>query len=349
MQPISHYSNNRDNNFNLIRVIAALLVLYSHCYPLALGMGNSDPIELLIGRSLGEIAVDIFFITSGFLVAASLFHQKSVGLFLKARLLRIFPALFVAMMFCVFFVGLIFTTLPTSDFLAHSEVHTYLKKNLTLLWGDRYNLPGVFEGNIYPSAVNGSIWTLPWELKMYVLLALTAFLARGYKHWAIIALAVIGFTTYTIDQLELFGGLDENPNKLRFLSFFFMGSVCYLYRERIYLSHRFFGSILIVLVCSTILKLESLFFLTYAAGLAYLILYLAYIPNGTIRKFNRLGDYSYGIYIYAFPIQQISSALHPGITVLEMLLLVTPATLFFAVLSWHLIEKPSLKFKNRRR
>ena len=347
MQPLSAYSSGRDNNFNLIRVIAATLVLYSHCFPLALGEGSTDPLGALIGRSLGQIAVDIFFITSGFLVTQSLVHRPSIGSFMWARIIRIFPALIVAMLFCVFVVGLYFTTLPSSEYLAHQEVHTFLKKNLTLIWGDRYALPGVFEQNIYPGAVNGSIWTLPWELKMYILLALVALIFRGYKHWLIIAIALIGTLGYLIDHLALFGGLETNPSKPRFLAFFFVGSLFYLYRNHIHLSHRLMAAISTVLLFSVILQLNTLFFIAYTLTLAYVVLYLAYIPTGAIRKFNHLGDYSYGIYIYAFPVQQASVALLPGIGIYEMLAIATPLTLLLAIISWHLIEKPALRLKNK--
>ena len=345
MLPLSHYCHGRDNNFNLIRVIAALLVLYSHCYPIALGREVSDPLGMWIGRSLGEIAVDIFFITSGFLVTQSLIHRQSVGNFMWARILRIFPGLLVAMLFCVFVVGLYFTTLPAVEFLSHSETLTYLKKNLTLIWGDRYFLPGVFESNIYPGAVNGSIWTLPWELKMYILLALIALIARGYKHWLIIVIAVIGTVGYLVDHLALFGGLETDPSKPRFIAFFFIGSLCYLYRNYIYLNRYLFISLCGAILFIAAFQLTSLFFVLYVLSLAFITLYLAYIPSGKIRSYNRLGDYSYGIYIYAFPIQQASVALIPGITVWEMLLIATPITLLLAIASWHAVEKPALRFK----
>lgn len=251
------------------------------------------------------------------------------------------------MLFCVFVVGLYFTTLPTAEYLAHDEVHTFLKKNLTLIWGDRYALPGVFETNIYPNAANGSIWTLSWELKMYILLALTAIIARSYKQWLIIAIATLGTFGYLIDNLELFGGLNTDPNKPRFLAFFFVGSLFYLYRKHIQMSHRIATVIFSGLVLTAITQSTALFFILYTLSLAYITLYLAYLPAGAVRKFNYLGDYSYGIYIYAFPVQQASVALFPGIGIVEMLAIATPVTLLLAIASWHLIEKPALRLKRK--
>ena len=83
----------------------------------------------------------------------------------------------------------------------------------------------------------------------------------------------------------------------------------------------------------------------YILTLPYIVLYLAYLPKGKIRCFNNVGDYSYGIYIYAFPIQQMSAKLIPGISVFQMVLISGAFTLLFAFASWHLIEKKALKFK----
>ena len=346
-RPISDYTVGHDNNFNLIRFVAATLVLFAHSFPLSLGREITDPISNLMGIGIGELAVDIFFITSGFLVTQSLINRPCLRAFFWARILRIFPALFVAMIFCVFVVGLYFTTLPVAEFITHNETLTYLKKNLTLIWGDRYFLPGVFEENIYPAAVNGSIWTLPWELKMYILLGLTALIGRNKKWLLISTLALLGTLGYIIDHLVLWGGIETDPNKPRFISFFFMGSIFYLFKEKIKLSPTLFYSILALWFISILSNQESLLFIIYTLTLAYLVLYLAYIPKGAIRNFNQLGDYSYGVYIYAFPIQQSIAAIFIGIGAWSMFFLALPITLVFAILSWHVIEKPCLKLKKR--
>lgn len=98
---ISKYSNNRDNNFNIIRFIAAILVLYSHSYPLY-GHKFIGPVEQFFGKSWGGLAVHVFFISSGFLIMGSFVNSKSIGNFIVSRLLRIYPALIVSVLFCVF-------------------------------------------------------------------------------------------------------------------------------------------------------------------------------------------------------------------------------------------------------
>lgn len=92
---------------------------------------------------------------------------------------------------------------------------------------------------------------------------------------------------------------------------------------------------------------KDLFFVVYTLSLPYMIFYLAYVPKGKIRSFNKVGDYSYGIYIYAFPVQQsIAAAIFPGISVANMVLGSFAVTFVLAFLSWHFIEKKFLKMKD---
>ena len=94
---------------------------------------------------------------------------------------------------------------------------------------------------------------------------------------------------------------------------------------------------------------ERVLFAAYIVALPYLLLYLAYVPAGFVRKYNQLGDYSYGVYIYGWPLQQTIVFLSPGISVPAMLLLSAAAALPLAVLSWHVIEQPALQLKNTLR
>ena len=134
----------RDNNFNLIRILAALAVLLTHSFPLALGDAAQEPLRASLGMSLGMIAVDVFFITSGFLISASLMRQPSLLSFLWARVLRIFPGLLVMLLFSVFVLGAALSTLPLAEYLASSQTHAYLAQCATLVLGVSYTLPGVF-------------------------------------------------------------------------------------------------------------------------------------------------------------------------------------------------------------
>lgn len=175
---LSNYSQGRDNNFNLIRIIAALAVLVTHSFALAIGTADAEPFRKSLGMTMGSIAVDVFFITSGFLVTSSLLNRQSTIEFIWARVLRIFPALIVMLLLTVFVLGVIFTTLPTLTYLSLPQTYIYFAKCATLITGVAYNLPGVFDSNPYKNAVNGSLWTMPHEVRMYAILAIVWFVLR---------------------------------------------------------------------------------------------------------------------------------------------------------------------------
>lgn len=344
---LSTYTTSRDNNFNLIRFIAASLVLYSHSFALALGSGNAEPLRSTIGMTWGTIAVDIFFVTSGFLITSSYFSRNNIVAFVWARVLRIYPALIVAILFCVFVVGLWFTTNSFSEYLSSQETYKYLIKNSILFFGVEYRLPGVFLDVPYEGSVNGSLWTLPYEVKMYAILALilgsVTYIGKRVDLFSIrntmlfIGIFSIGLHVFNHFQPVL-------PEKfIRLFSMFFIGSAFYIWKDKIYLPTKIVLIGLPLLILSSINK--DVFFLLYCLLLPFLIFYLAYVPSGLVRKFNNYGDYSYGIYIYAFPVQQSVAAITPHVSVPSMIVLSFVSTLILSIISWHLIEKKFLKMK----
>jgi len=344
---LSTYTHNRDNNFNLIRFIAASLVLYSHSYPLALGTGHADPLFHAIGITWGTVAVDVFFITSGFLIAGSFFARANLTAFIWARILRIYPALIVALLFCVLVVGLAFTTLTAYEYLANPKTHRFLLKNATLLSAIRYQLPGVFADLPYPTAVNGSLWTLPYEIRMYAWLAVIGSVMR-FAHarlgWHVVkpsflAVALAALALSLVNHFHPFA----STHFIRLFCMFFLGVACYVHRGHIYLSSRLFLALGAMLLLSA--ADQGAFFVVYSLTLPYLVFYLAYVPAGRIRRFNQGGDYSYGIYIYAFPVQQSVAHLIPGVSVGTMVPTAFAVTFALAFLSWHLIEKRCLERK----
>lgn len=343
---LADFTQGRDNNFNFIRMVAACAVLVSHSFALTMGTEKAEPLRDILGMTLGTIAVDIFFIISGFLVTASLLSRQSTIDFIWARVLRIFPALLIMLMITVFGLGLIFSTLPWLSYLSNAKTYIYLVKCLTLFTGISTDLPGVFESNPYKNIVNGSLWTMPLEIRMYAILAFLWIILRLTPSIRVQAFRAALLSCALLAGLLVILGyfnIIKYSHFLRLFFMFFAGAAFYAFKNRIIVSHPIFFSFAILLTASTLNK--QTFFAFYIFLLPYLLFYLAYIPSGLIRNYNNVGDYSYGIYIYAFPVQQSVVAISPGISVTSLILISSVITFIFAVLSWHLLEHHALKLK----
>lgn len=344
---LSEFSKDRNNNFNLIRIAAAYAVLITHSFAIVMGTGDAEPLRDLLGVTLGSIAVDIFFITSGFLVTASLLARQSTIEFIWARILRIYPALFVMLFLTVFGMGLFFTTVPWEVYLSSVETYKYFIKCLFLFAGIEYWLPGVFEGNPYARAVNGSLWTMPNEVKMYAILVIIWMTLRIVPMYrsaifklSIIIGAIVSGVILLMAHFKVFSELSQFP---RLFFMFFTGASFFLLKDKIVMSRWYFYALLSMLLLSTFS--QQIFLIVYIMTLAYLLFFLAYIPRGFIRRYNQLGDYSYGVYIYAFPVQQSLVALFPEISVMQMVIFSSLITMTLAVMSWHFLEKYFLGLK----
>jgi peptidoglycan/LPS O-acetylase OafA/YrhL len=344
---LADYAQGRNNNFNLVRILSALAVLITHSFALAAGSGDAEPFRDRLGMTMGSIAVDVFFITSGFLVTASLLSRQSVIDFAWARVLRIFPALLVMLILTVFGLGACFTTLPLTSYFSDSGTYFYLMKCATLIAGIAENLPGVFESNPFRDAVNSSLWTMPREIRMYAILALIWVASRLIKNggFKFFQLALVGgFVVAGVVVVARHLYFPAGGQFARLFFMFFTGAAFYILKERITLSRTYFWLAVAALLLSGVTNKHALF-VVYELTLAYILFYIVYVPSGWIRKYNQLGDYSYGIYIYAFPVQQSVVALTPGISIFSLLCISTVATLVLAVLSWHLLERRAQRLK----
>ena len=331
----------RDNNLNLLRMAAAVAVLVSHAWPIALGDEVVQPMLRWTGLTLGEIAVQIFFVISGFLIAASYVRSDSLLRFTLARVLRLMPGLVVSIALVGLVMGPFVSTLEPIAFLTHTETWSFLVRNITLI-SVQYTLPGVFENNPYPT-VEGSIWTLIHEVACYVgvgIAGVCGILARPRLATGCLIAAALFWLLVFLGDVPLPGRI------LAFLELalpFGVGVGFWLWRDRLPLS---------AIACLVFWLIWALAFATqgftpltqmlFVFALAYSVFWVGYVPGGRWRLYNRLGDYSYGVYIYAFPMQGLAIWLFGPMSPLTNILIALPLTLLPSILSWHWIEKPAL-------
>lgn len=337
-------ADGRDNNLNLIRMAAATAVLVSHAWPITQGAGVSEPLTGLTGHSLGTLAVYVFFAISGFLIAASFTRSSSIRRFVAARVLRLMPGLAVSLLLVAFVMGPLVTTLPLSAYFADPSTWTFLARNITL-YAPQYTLPGVFETNPY-TTVEGSIWTLVHEVACYglVFLAGVAGLLRpGWRMWLVVALYAASWvlaglaTGHVPGRLLQFQGLSLP---------FMLGMAAWVWRDRIPLS----GWAALGLFALALVGQDTpVAYPALIVAISYGTAWLAYVPKDWIRGYNRVGDYSYGMYIYAFPLQGAVVWGVGATGILAHVVLAFALTLGISVLSWHLIEKPALNLMRNGR
>ena len=334
-------ANDRDNNFNLIRLLAAGAVLVSHAYPICFGPGAPEPLDRILGISLGTLAVLTFFAISGYFISQSFHRRHSILDFAVARTLRIYPALLVVLILTVVLLGPFFTTSGLFAYVSNHETLLYVPKNLLLL-RPQYELPGVFESNAYPAAINGSLWTLAYEVACYALVAIIGLLGltRKFRGFAVFLFVYIAcyIAAFPILQSNL-PHLTALRNFHLLVQPFVVGMVLFQFRKQIPLSL----PILVLLGAASWLSYGSPWFQDlFVLAWSYGTLYVGFVKYKPLLLYNKLGDYSYGIYIYAFPVEQVTSALYKHCTPIVMIVIALPLTFLFATLSWHTIEERAL-------
>lgn len=333
----SYLTKNRDN-FLLLRIIAALMVIYGHSFVLARDVGTTD-VFLRNGWPFysGDIAVMMFFVISGFMVSGSYIARANLADFMTARLLRIVPAFLFVLVASALILGPLFTDLGRLEYFSSAAVRRYVTTNLAFSSEMAWTLPGVFADHRMPS-VNGSLWTLPAEMRMYLLVAALGVFGL-LRNWRLGTFALLALLVAGIMHPRF---LPVHTEWLRLGAFFCVGILAQLFKNRIEIRH------------DVMLALAMLTYISYntdsyqwllGLSIAYFCFWFAY--RTPYLNLARLGDPSYGIYLWGWPLQQVMVSVLPGITPMPNFLASALAASVMGVLSWRVIEQPALRLKGR--
>ena len=320
-------------NLQLTKFIASIMVILSHSFVLTMAPNDKEWfVGLTDGQlSMGSFAVAIFFLCSGYLISMSLEKSKTAIRFFKVRLLRLVPPLFFVCLAVTLLCGFI-SNLSLSEYYSHPETWGYLRNAVFI---KQLNLPGVFVHNLYGPTVNGSLWTLRLEFICYILCFILYKLKFYHKKRFLITIPIVFFAScFLWNQIAIIPNIRE---VLRPALLFYIGIFFWIYREHIRL--HFVGLIISFLVL----------ILLFHYGYGYLAMFLCFpyicmvlwfgLPQCS-SKLGILGNYSYAIYLWAFPIQQSIIHFHGGqMNSYINFFISSIITIIVSIPTYHFIEK----------
>ena len=343
----------KENNFDFLRLALAVLVIFSHSFPLGAGSELHEPLRVLTHgqMTLGAFAVDLFFVMSGFLIAGSAERSRGIGSYLKKRVARIYPA------FIVSAVVMALVVLPVAGG-TFAEAHwparlmDFVLETLRLR---EFHVQGAFAHNPYPGVLNGSVWSIQYEFWCYLGVAMMAAVGllkrRGWVLACFVASLVIS-VAFQMQGWVLGGKLAGEvlgPPQLwaRLLPFYLAGVVFYLFRGRVRL--HVLGAVLAVVTLFAACWVHVGWAAVFPVAGTYLVFYVAFAKWIPMQRVGRFGDFSYGTYLYAFPIEQLLM-MKFGHAVAPWLLfaIATPLTLLAAAVSWYAVERRFLRPGRRK-
>lgn len=329
------------NSLDALRLVAAAMVLYSHQYAL---LGLPEPL-FTPWNSFGDAGVVIFFFLSGYLVWTSWARDPNATRFFQRRALRIFPALWVLCLISVFVLGPLLSDLPMPAYFASPETWRYLGTAVLVL---SKTLPGLFTDNAIPFVVNGSLWTLPVEFMCYITVAMVGLVAAGRGAAWLSTGSILSLSVLVVVLLASYGSYWTGPHfipHLEMVALFWFG-VLYghaLDAPKNPVAWTIGGVALLAYALLGPRPMERMVMLVCAA----LLVNAARSITLGARLTEPLGDLSYGVYIFAFPVQQmgVHFGLGQGWNFSSYLWISAAVTAVLAYLSWHGVEKQALRFK----
>ena len=319
MRPALRLPAGRIPNLDALRLGLAVCVIVSHAWPLALGPGADEPLEHLTGRSLGGWAVLLFFFLSGLVVMASA-ERKTGAAFWEARAKRIFPGLGAALL-ATFALACASGATPNV-----TEAVLWFIRAFTLL-SIEHQISGAFATNPYPGVVNGPLWSLFYEIMAYALCA--ALVMSGLARHVRVVLGLVIAAGVAAQWSDHLSGRFAVCAPLIYA--FLLGMAVHRLRS---------GPVINPALCAG-LAIAAMILAPGAAAIAAVCLVTLWLAL-RLPQIRLQADYSYGLYIYGWPVAQFILHLLPGTGPVALAGLSLAATLPLACLSWHLVEAPAL-------
>jgi peptidoglycan/LPS O-acetylase OafA/YrhL len=332
------------NNFNLLRIFFAVFVVITHAYPLS-GALSGDYLSQLTDKQVdfSFIGLSGFFIISGYLCYQSLQRSSTLFEYFTKRILRIYPALFFVLFLTIVLGGFVYEG-SLREYLLNESIWSYLPANMSLV-KQQGIITGIFTNNLYNPTVNGSLWSLLYEAAFYVGLAVLFFLKRRPQMYlvggALLSILVLRF--FFMEEINRFKFILEPRLVAEFAPFFISGSLLALVNIQ-----RIKGrplAVIILLVSMVLVLYLNCFHYARFFLLPPLVIFLGLGSIQLVGKFlEKIGDLSYGIYIYSFPIQQ--TLMHYfRFTTAQLMVTSILLSILAGYASWHLVEKKFLQYK----
>lgn len=333
------------NSFNLVRLAAALSVLISHAYILV-GQSDMQPMRGWTSYTIGQHAVNIFFVLSGLMLIQSLARDPNIWNFVTARILRIFPALFGFGLFFSFLLGPLLTTVDLGEYFADAHTYSY-PIDLLFRFHEAQPPHGMFTGLPVPGVVNDSLWTIRYELLAYAALVVMFVLGVAKTRLGSLLCLAGMMAALTAIHAGWIGGFDSPLEQLcRYAVCFLIGVNLFHWKDQV--TTRWWP----------LLATFAFAYLVFGTPLAPLgaILFAAHLTIsigsrsfGVLTAWTSRNDISYGTYIYGWPTQQVLLTFFPALTPVVFAMASMAITPIFGALSWILVEKPALRLKKRLR
>ena len=335
--------SNKMAAFELYRALAVLMVVLGHF------SSSSEDLPTTVKTIITSIAhfgVPLFFIISGFLITLSYVKKENIRIFLRHRIIRIYPAFSINLLFITLIIGPL-VSVNIHDFFDNINYFKLLRSFINLyIANDALN---IFQNIPWPNAVNGSLWTLQFEIMCYGMIGFLGLF--GFLKPRIILFLFVVFYCFYI-AIEYFGyqGFHIILNGMfnstpRLFVYFLIGSIFYFYNDKLFFNWiTIMLSLILLIVTNELLILKSYLVFFWA----YIGFYFIFNKKIKLHNFSKYGDFSYGMYIYAFPIQQAIMYLFRdyNIDFVIFTFLSFVITLILSILSWKLIESPTLtKYK----